>query len=73
MDRALLDAIAVTCDWGYRRDRAVASAALGVLKATHAAGIVHGDFEPANIMLEQGGRTVLADYGLAQLPGESRE
>jgi tRNA A-37 threonylcarbamoyl transferase component Bud32 len=36
------------------------------LQALNEAGIVHRDVKPANIMVEPGGRMILADFGLAR-------
>ena len=42
---------------------------LGGLKAAHAAGVTHRDIKPANIMLTDDDRTVLTDFGIANVDG----
>jgi outer membrane protein assembly factor BamB/predicted Ser/Thr protein kinase len=47
----------------------VASDALAALEAVHAAGIVHRDVKPSNLLLTKDGRLKLADFGIAHIPG----
>jgi hypothetical protein len=54
--------------------RAVAKigiALLGALEVAHAAGVLHRDVKPANVLICSDGRCVLTDFGVARMPAES--
>ncbi|MGC9380404.1 serine/threonine-protein kinase [Streptomyces sp. MH13] len=44
-------------------------ALLGALRTAHAAGILHRDVKPSNVLVAEDGRVVLTDFGVAQVAG----
>jgi serine/threonine-protein kinase len=44
----------------------------GALQVAHEKGVVHRDIKPANIMVDKAERPYLADFGIAQIVGDSR-
>ncbi|MCF2530077.1 serine/threonine-protein kinase [Yinghuangia soli] len=44
---------------------------LAALAAVHAAGVVHRDIKPGNVLMALDGRAVLTDFGIATLVGSS--
>ncbi|MFE0625374.1 serine/threonine-protein kinase [Streptomyces sp. NPDC058864] len=54
-----------------RRAAAVAAAVLEALRAAHAAGVLHRDVKPGNVLLARDGRVLLTDFGIAVVEGDS--
>ncbi|MGA5135924.1 serine/threonine-protein kinase [Streptomyces azureus] len=44
-------------------------ALLGALNTAHAAGVLHRDVKPSNVLIAEDGRVVLTDFGVAQVSG----
>ncbi|HET9381735.1 MAG TPA: serine/threonine-protein kinase [Streptomyces sp.] len=56
---------------GAREAARVGLEVLGALEAAHAAGVLHRDVKPDNVMLGRHDRVVLTDFGIAQIEGET--
>ncbi|GAA2290509.1 serine/threonine protein kinase [Streptomyces kunmingensis] len=56
---------------GVRDAARVGLEVLGALEAAHAAGILHRDVKPDNVMLGRHDRVILTDFGIAQIEGET--
>ncbi len=56
---------------GPRRAAHIGAEVLSALRAAHAAGVLHRDVKPANVLLADDGRVVLTDFGIATVEGSS--
>ncbi|MEW9528032.1 serine/threonine-protein kinase [Microbispora sp. NPDC049125] len=54
-----------------RRVAEIGSRVLAALRAAHAAGVLHRDVKPDNVLMAEDGRVVLTDFGIAALEDDS--
>lgn len=57
----------------WREIRSVAMMSARGLQAAHAKGIVHRDFKPTNVLVDEDGRARVLDFGLALISGQEEE
>ncbi|MER5213408.1 serine/threonine-protein kinase [Streptomyces sp. NPDC002838] len=54
-----------------QRTAHIGAEVLSALRAAHAAGVLHRDVKPANVLMSNDGRVVLTDFGIAMVEGSS--
>jgi serine/threonine protein kinase len=64
--RTLGEEVRVNGPLGFREAALIALDLCRALSAIHAAGLIHRDVKPQNVMRERGGRIVLMDFGLGR-------
>ncbi|MFB9838701.1 serine/threonine-protein kinase, partial [Actinoallomurus acaciae] len=69
--RSLAEAVRADGPLTPERASAIGLQLLGGLRAAHAAGVLHRDVKPSNVLLAEDGRVVLGDFGIATAKGGS--
>ncbi|CAL9505068.1 Serine_threonine-protein kinase PknD [Streptomyces sp. enrichment culture] len=68
---SLADRVAAHGPVDAREAARIGVALLGALRTAHAAGVLHRDVKPSNVLIAQDGRVVLTDFGVAHVAGTS--
>ncbi|MFJ5232922.1 protein kinase [Kitasatospora sp. NPDC088391] len=69
--RSLADVVREDGTLTPARAAGIALDLLGVLGAAHAQGVLHRDVKPSNVLIGEDGRTVLTDFGIASVEGDT--
>ncbi|MFF2520048.1 serine/threonine-protein kinase [Streptomyces sp. NPDC058086] len=69
--RSLADLLRTEGPLTPERAAHIGAEVLAALRAAHAAGVLHRDVKPANVLLANDGRVVLTDFGIAMVEGSS--
>jgi serine/threonine protein kinase len=69
--RSLAEAVRADGPMTPERTAAIGLQLLAGLRAAHAAGVLHRDVKPSNVLLAEDGRVVLGDFGIATAKGGS--
>ncbi|MEU0741011.1 serine/threonine-protein kinase [Streptomyces sp. NPDC006134] len=68
---SLADRVAAHGPVDVREAARIGVALLGALRTAHAAGVLHRDVKPSNVLIAEDGRVVLTDFGVAHVAGTS--
>ncbi|OKJ17226.1 serine/threonine-protein kinase [Kitasatospora sp. CB01950] len=69
--RSLADVVREDGPLTPERAAAIGLDLLGVLGAAHNQGVLHRDVKPSNVLIGEDGRTVLTDFGIASVEGDT--
>ncbi|WAX77190.1 serine/threonine-protein kinase [Streptomyces sp. KMM 9044] len=69
--RSLADLLKSQGTLAPREAARIGAEVLSALHAAHAAGVLHRDVKPANVLLDDDGRVILSDFGIAVVQGNT--